>query len=1223
MTHRPTVTDLDRLAEFAPSVRALARAIVDDGHIAEDVVQDALLVALQGGVDAARERRGWFAGVVRNLARRHVRGDVARRRREQVVARPEALPATSETVARTEVHRRVVAAVLGLPEPYRETLLMRYFDELPPREIAVRLGVPGGTVRSRVTRGVELLRQRFDHEESGDRRAWASAFVPLLAADASVAMGGSGADGALVGDGAARSPAGRSGAGRIGATTARTGAAGGWGALLMAVSSQKIAAGAIVAFLLALLAGAAFLVSDTPESVPSIHLIGRGDGPTVREHVTSTGDPSSAAAIAGAETADEVDPRTELEIFGLVLRPDRTPAGGAHVRCIDDTGTVTETRADVAGRFELRPREPGGLRGQFTVQAWDDAGNAATERMPLMSASVTAFAPTLLLRPAYGVVVRVLDDEAQPVRGVRVVCREYDNLLMGVGETDAVGIVRFDHLPDCDVVVRAYKEGAGRAMAMDVVAGRPVAAIELRLTKRDVRVRVVDFDGAPVSGIRFFAQQFWSGKRGTYGNFDPAVLATPTDADGRTTVRDVAEEDGFGLRVLAPRAVAPHFGRVGAFTGGGASVESGMTEVEVVLPNARRLRWPIVAGTDPPADGARLRLTRKRGAPFMPAHLSATAWVEEGQVVADVDYFPLDNFGVKAIGPEGQWCVLDANAAGQPVAFVSPQPVMSHPVILHVVDSAGRPVAGLRTKAWGVEFSQSIETDDQGSVLLEHVPDGGFDLRIGGSLFNRDMHGPDPISGLVRIAPGTAEVTLKLPEVVELVLHLQIDGKPGIPPTLTEIGTAGARAFGAVEDPATGVVRVRVRGEMNNAVLVVARAYGFQEARATARRSASGAMEPVTLNLRTGAVFRGRVIADPARMTALELQVFEAGTKKWKRLDTSRYVRAVRLMGLRARGDGSVEVRGLLAGRYRLLATEASIASEPVDIAPGIISPVCVLQVTETVTVTGHIEFPDGVPMDGEFALFVEANGTRRGAKPGRPGNGIVLTPDGHFSVTIPDGQATTLRVLHPTYPTDSEYGSATVSGTESGVVLRLARGGVTTLRIPGDAQVDALPATLPVVFFATEELGEPVDMKLATRNGHELRIGGHPIGTFTLWVDLRSRYAPVVLRDVELPDGGGGVIDLDLTEGASVAVRITDDDVRAQSVREGALLRATWASPGGFKHSRTSRVSDDAPLVVTGLLPGTYEIQLRVMGAASKTAKQTVTIESPDQRLELDLDPR
>src|SRR5262245_62507800 len=90
-------------------LRELARQLVRDPGAAEDLAQETWLAALASG--EIRFLPGWLATVVRRLSRDERRGAKRRERRERVVARPEALPATSELLAREEARRRVVEAL--------------------------------------------------------------------------------------------------------------------------------------------------------------------------------------------------------------------------------------------------------------------------------------------------------------------------------------------------------------------------------------------------------------------------------------------------------------------------------------------------------------------------------------------------------------------------------------------------------------------------------------------------------------------------------------------------------------------------------------------------------------------------------------------------------------------------------------------------------------------------------------------------------------------------------------------------------------------------------------------------------------------------------------------------------------------------------------------------------------------------------------------------------
>lgn len=157
-------------------VRALARSLLRDQHAAEDVAQETWVTALERGATAVTWP-AWLAGVVRKRAGKHARGEARRARRERLAARAEGLPSEAEILAREAARARVVAAVLALDEPYRGSVLLRFFEGLPPRTIAVRQGVPVETVRTRLRRALDVLRARLEREY-GDREAWSAALMP-------------------------------------------------------------------------------------------------------------------------------------------------------------------------------------------------------------------------------------------------------------------------------------------------------------------------------------------------------------------------------------------------------------------------------------------------------------------------------------------------------------------------------------------------------------------------------------------------------------------------------------------------------------------------------------------------------------------------------------------------------------------------------------------------------------------------------------------------------------------------------------------------------------------------------------------------------------------------------------------------------------------------------------------------------------------------------------
>ena len=168
-------------------IRALARRLVYDPGEVDDVIQDTWVALIRRPPLRTVPLRRWVAAVVLNLARQRGRGEGRRRRREQAAATGEAIQPTDAIVARAEAHRAVVAVVLKLAEPYRTTVLLRYFDALPPRSIAKRMGCPVATVHTRLTRATRKMRDELNQRGGGDGRAWLSLLAPLLLNRASAA----------------------------------------------------------------------------------------------------------------------------------------------------------------------------------------------------------------------------------------------------------------------------------------------------------------------------------------------------------------------------------------------------------------------------------------------------------------------------------------------------------------------------------------------------------------------------------------------------------------------------------------------------------------------------------------------------------------------------------------------------------------------------------------------------------------------------------------------------------------------------------------------------------------------------------------------------------------------------------------------------------------------------------------------------------------------------
>ena len=139
MTERSTPRP-ETLLQHAAFVRAVARGVLRSDDFVDDVEQETWIAALQGADRRKGPLRSWLGGVARRRAADHIRSEVARRRRESSAARFDTDPSASDVAVRAEMGRRVAGAVAALEEPYRTAVLLRYFDDLPPRKIAAQLG---------------------------------------------------------------------------------------------------------------------------------------------------------------------------------------------------------------------------------------------------------------------------------------------------------------------------------------------------------------------------------------------------------------------------------------------------------------------------------------------------------------------------------------------------------------------------------------------------------------------------------------------------------------------------------------------------------------------------------------------------------------------------------------------------------------------------------------------------------------------------------------------------------------------------------------------------------------------------------------------------------------------------------------------------------------------------------------------------------------------------
>jgi len=168
------------LLEHTEWARRLALALSGDPHLAEDVVQEAIRIGIEKPPARLEQIKAWLAQVIRNRIHMHHRGAARRHRREEKVARLDAChDHPLDRMEREESIDAIGQTLLGLPEPFQQALLLRYWDGMSIREISEELGAPERTVESRLRKGRQLMRDRLDAQQK-QKGAWATVILPLL-----------------------------------------------------------------------------------------------------------------------------------------------------------------------------------------------------------------------------------------------------------------------------------------------------------------------------------------------------------------------------------------------------------------------------------------------------------------------------------------------------------------------------------------------------------------------------------------------------------------------------------------------------------------------------------------------------------------------------------------------------------------------------------------------------------------------------------------------------------------------------------------------------------------------------------------------------------------------------------------------------------------------------------------------------------------------------------
>jgi RNA polymerase sigma-70 factor (ECF subfamily) len=149
--------DFEELFEaYWPRAYRAAYLVTHDAAAAEDIAQEAFLAAIRN-LDRFDRRRPFGPWLHRIVVNRAIDWTRARRLRGEVEL-VDVHPATNDP---DPLGDDLVAALARLPPEHRAVIVMRYLLELTPGEIADDLGLPRGTVNSRLRRGLDKLEREL------------------------------------------------------------------------------------------------------------------------------------------------------------------------------------------------------------------------------------------------------------------------------------------------------------------------------------------------------------------------------------------------------------------------------------------------------------------------------------------------------------------------------------------------------------------------------------------------------------------------------------------------------------------------------------------------------------------------------------------------------------------------------------------------------------------------------------------------------------------------------------------------------------------------------------------------------------------------------------------------------------------------------------------------------------------------------------------------------
>ena len=155
--------------EYARMVYRIAYSVLRNHHDAEDATQETFMRVLRyrKKLDGVREPKTWLARIAWRVAidRGKKRPEISLNEVETsdaVVQLRSQLASAEESAIGTQIARLLESLIATLPEPLRDALRLSTVEELSPAEVAVILGTGEASVRSRLFRARQILKEKLE-----------------------------------------------------------------------------------------------------------------------------------------------------------------------------------------------------------------------------------------------------------------------------------------------------------------------------------------------------------------------------------------------------------------------------------------------------------------------------------------------------------------------------------------------------------------------------------------------------------------------------------------------------------------------------------------------------------------------------------------------------------------------------------------------------------------------------------------------------------------------------------------------------------------------------------------------------------------------------------------------------------------------------------------------------------------------------------------------------